>query len=139
MRQAIRRAAKDRARWKTHHATPEARASALRLLASGASLREAAEAAGVTRFVTSHVLSDNIQMTLKRKPSSGRPTLAGKVGGGESRRVSVRLTDALIAAAEELGDGSVSVGVRAAIEIAGVTRQDGGGASRVGSVGTSHD
>lgn len=40
--------------------------------------------------------------------------------------MSVRLTDALLEAAEKLGDGSVSVGVRAAIELAGVTRPDGG-------------
>jgi hypothetical protein len=61
----------------------------------------------------------------REKPKAGRPTLEGEIGGGESKRVSVRLTDAHIATAEELGQGSVSAGVRAAIEVAGTARLDG--------------
>lgn len=55
-------------------------------------------------------------MIAKGKTRRGRPTLDGEVGGGESKRVSVRLTDAQIAAAEGLGDGSISIGVRLALD-----------------------
>ena len=56
-------------------------------------------------------------MARKRKARSGRPTLAGGIGSGESRRVGVRLTEALITAAKKLRDRSVGSGVRAALEI----------------------
>ncbi len=65
-------------------------------------------------------------MTQKRKHLGGRPTLRGEVGGGESRRVSVRLTDALIDAAERLGDGSLSEGVRMALAMAEGAAEDMG-------------
>lgn len=57
-------------------------------------------------------------MVKKGKVAGGRPTLTGEVGGGESRRVSVRLTDTHITTAEMLGDGSLSEGVRMALELA---------------------
>jgi hypothetical protein len=57
-------------------------------------------------------------MAKKPRVAGGRPTLKGEVGGGESRRVSVRLTDTHITTAEKLGDGSLSEGVRMALEFA---------------------
>ena len=60
-------------------------------------------------------------MMKKRKLGGGRPTLTGEVGGGESMRVSVRLTDTHITTAKLLGDGRLSEGVRTALELAKAT------------------